>query len=255
MTDPAPAAPAAPSTEPVTPPAPAPAAPPAPAPAPPVGPTSTPIDPAPQGETPDQRAARLAANAEPWNDPKKAKETIESLRRENGKERADAKAKAAEEARKEVLASIAKALGGEEGDPAPTLEGVAAELSTRTQERDMTAAERDSARQETAIVREAWAQGVNPSRLEYVQFLLARRADLKDAQPTDLSATIKAAITDEITKDPSLKVSGAQIGTGGGGFGGSGAEAMTKDEFARLPMREQTRIYRDNPAEYARLTA
>lgn len=247
MTQPAPAAPPA-APEGVTPPAPEapPAAPPALQPAP-----AAPLP----GDPPAPPAKPEDDTSEPWNDPEKAKETIQRLRRENGASRTNAKAQAAEDARKEILSTIAKALGAEEGDPAPTLEGVAAELSTRTQERDMTAAERDSARQETAIVREAWAQGVNPSRLEYVQFLLARRADLKDAQPTDLSATIKAAITDEITKDPSLKVSGAQIGTGGGGFGGSGAEAMTKDEFARLPMREQTRIYRDNPAEYARLTA
>lgn len=193
-------------------------------------------------------------SSEPWNDPEKARETIQRLRRENGASRTNAKAQAAQEAKTEVLSEIAKALGLAP-EEAPTLEGVQTELSTVAQERDMTAAQRDEARREATIIREAWAAGVNPARLDYVQFLLARRADLKDAQPDTLDATIKAAIADEIAKDASLKVSGAQIGTGGAGFGGSDAQAMTKEEFQKLPLREQTRIYRDNPAEYARLTA
>jgi hypothetical protein len=247
MTQPAPAAPApaAPaSPDGVTPPAVETPAPPAPAPAPA---PQTPPAPAPPAKAEDD-------TSEPWNDPEKAKETIQRLRRENGASRTNAKAQAAQEAKTEVLSEIAKALGlGPE--EAPTLEGVQGELATVAQERDMARATAEQERLNAGIVREAWEQGVNPARLDYLQFLLARRADLKDAQPGDLGATIKAAITDEITKDSSLKVSGAQIGTGGAGFGGSDAQAMTREEFQKLPLREQTRIYRENPAEYARLTA
>lgn len=209
--------------------------------------------PAPQApQAPAPKAGE--EGAEPWNDPATAREMIERLRRENGASRTNAKAQAAQEAKTEVLSEIAKALGLAQ-DEAPTLEGVQGELQTVAQDRDTISTERDVARAETSIVREAWEQGVDPKRLDYLHFLLARRTDLKDAQPDTLDATIKAAVADEIAKDASLKVSGAQIGTGGAGFGGSDAQAMTKEEFQRLPLREQTRIYRDNPAEYARLTA
>src|SRR5690606_16567987 len=98
--------------------------------------------------------------------------------------------------------------------------------------------------------------GVNPSRLDYVEFLLGKRDDVRGASIDDdaFGGTLTAAISDEIAKDPSLKTPGATIGTGGPGFSGTGAAGqMTKSEFDALPYAKRADLYRTNRAEYDRL--
>lgn len=247
----APAAPAAPApSDPAQPPAPVPTPPPAQnAPQPPA-----PTDPSQQQQHDEQQQQEQS----PWNDPDKAKAEIERLRRENGDARINAKKSAADEARKELLETLTAALDPEAakaGQPA-TPEQLVAQLQTSTQERDQALADKSSAAKELAIVKEAWKLGVDPAKLEYLSFTLSRRADFATKSPNDedFGATLSSVISEELTKDSSLKSSGANIATGAPQFGGAGsAGAISKAEFEAMPYGKRLELYQSNPSEYQRL--
>jgi len=187
----------------------------------------------------------------PWADPDKAKREIERLRRENGDARINAKTAAAEEARKEMLATLTKALDPNASGDEPTIESLTSLL-------DAAKGDGTSAKIESAVVREAWAAGVDPKRVEYLQFVLGKRADFKsvDAASADLGATLKTMISEEIGNDSSLKATGAQQTTGDSQFGGadSGTKQYTLTEFKAMSMQQRQELYRANRAEYDRLT-
>lgn len=233
------------NTDPAAPPAAPPAVPTPPPAAPPAPPATDPAEPNPSDDE------------SPWNDPVKAKNEIERLRRERGDERIQAKKDAADAARKEIADSIAVALGIKPGeDAAPTVESLTASVATVTDERDAARTEATEAKRANAVLKAAIAAGVNPARLDYVEFLLGKRQDVTGASLDDANfgATLSAAIADEVAKDSSLKASGAFIGTGGPGFSGSGASGqMTKAEFDALPYAKRVDLYNTNRAEYDRL--
>jgi hypothetical protein len=75
---------------------------PAPNPSAPESPAAATTPPAPAAPAePAKPAEPPAASANPWDDPKAAQAEIERLRRENGAARTNAKAQAAEDAKKE----------------------------------------------------------------------------------------------------------------------------------------------------------
>jgi len=176
MTDPA--APVATPTEPpaaaATPPVPTPTPPPAPA--------------APAAPEP---------TANPWDDPKAAQAEIEKLRRENGAQRTNAKAQAAEDAKKELAQTIGKALGlvqDEPLDPAKLTESL-----TTSQ------AEAKQARVELAVFRNAAAAGGDPAALlDSASFLKS----LDSLDPAD-SAAVTAAVQAAVAANPRLGVAPA----------------------------------------------
>lgn len=187
----------------------------------------------------------------PWTDPKKAQAEIERLRRERGDERIAAKQQAADEARKDLLQTLTKALGGEVEGETPTVEGLSKTLETVT-------SERDRAHVDKGVVLEAWQQGVDPARLEYLQFMLTKRADFGKISAADenLGATLKTMISEEIAKDSSLKAPGAARGSGDTQFGGAGdAKTYTAEQFKQMSLAERTELFRTNRAEYDRLVA
>jgi hypothetical protein len=123
----------------------------------------------------------------PWDDPKAAEAEIKRLRQENGAARTNAKAQAAEEARKELANTIGKALGivedGAETDPAKLTES-------------LTASQREAkqARVELAVFRNAAAAGGDPAALLDSASFLAKVADLDPSDADALSDAIKAAV-------------------------------------------------------------
>jgi hypothetical protein len=161
----APAAPAEPSTAVTTPPAPAPADP------------ATTGDPAP------------ATN--PWDDPAAAKAEIERLRRENGSARTNAKAQAAEDAKKELAQTIGRALGlveDEAIDPAKLTES-------------LTTAQADAKKAQVALAvfQNAGTVGDPLALLDSTSFLTS----LAGIDPND-SAAITAAIASAVAANPRL---------------------------------------------------
>jgi hypothetical protein len=157
---------------------------------------TTPSEPAPTEPT---KTKAKATESEPkssnvWDDPNSAKAEIEKLRRENGAARTNAKAQAAEEAKKELAQTIGKALGlveDEQIDPAKLTESLTASQ-----------AEAKRARVELGVFRAAGAAGGDPAALlDSSSFLKS----LDSVDPNDGTA-IAAAIASAVEANPRLGV-------------------------------------------------
>lgn len=145
--------------------------------------TATPSEPAqPTPAEPEK------APANPWEDPKAAQAEIERLRRENGAARTNAKAQAAEEARKELAQTIGKALGLVEDEPIDPIK--LTESLTTAQ------AEAKDARVELAIFRTAGAAGGDPAALLDSQSFLKSLADIDPSDSPAVQAAIEKAVAD-----------------------------------------------------------
>lgn len=159
----------------------------------PVAPIEPPVATAtPPAPTPSEPSKAAEPKANPWDDPKAAQAEIERLRRENGSERVNAKAQAAEDARKELAQTIGKALGlveDESIDPAKLTESL-----TTSQ------AEAKQARVELAVFRSAAAAGGDPAALlDSSSFLKS----LDAVDPSD-AAAIQAAVAKAVADNPRL---------------------------------------------------
>lgn len=207
----------APTPEPTPPPAaPAPAIPPAApaAPTPPVTPPATP--PAPS-----------APAANPWDDPEAAKAEIEKLRRENGSARTTAKAQAAEEARKELAASLSKIL---DPDAAPLDPAKLTESLTTSQ------TETRQARVELAVFRNVGTVGDPIALLDSTSFLRS----LEAVDPNDAEAVVTAIAT-AVAANPRLgaatpatpRTPAPLPGQGGSGGGAPDQAALIAEATAK----------------------
>lgn len=204
----------------------------------------------------DAAAAAVAADdkgGSPWDDPAKAKAEIDRLRRENGDERILAKKNAADEARKELLATLTQAL-----DPDAAKAGEQLTLEQATEKLTATSGSLVAVEREKGVVAEAWKQNLDPAKSDLLQFKLERNADYKNLDPADaqFSAKLAAVISQEVTKDPTLKLSGAAFASGVEQHGGSGgATTITKAEFKAMSYAERLNLATTNRAEYDRLNA
>lgn len=144
----------------------------------------------PAAPTPPAAAAPAPAEpaADPWADPAAARAEIERLRKENGAARTNAKAQAAEEAKKELLKALG--LGDEaETDPVKLSNDLATERSAAQQ-----------ARVELAVFRNAATVGGDPAALlDSTSFLKS----LEAIDPSDATA-VSAAIATAIAANPRL---------------------------------------------------
>lgn len=205
---------------------------------------ATPPAPTPPAEPP--KAADPAPKANLWEDPEAAKAEIERLRKENGAARTTAKAQAAEEARKELAASIGKLLNPEAVEP--TDPAALVEQVTTSQ------AETKQARVELAVFRNAAAAGGDPAALlDSASFL----ASLAAVDPTD-TAAVEAVIKSAVEANPRLGAAPADPkapapnpaqGSSGGGAPGLEAqiaEAMKAGDFARAIALKRQKAYAPN---------
>lgn len=189
----------------------------------------------------------------PWNDPAKARAEIERLRRERGDERIQAKKNAADEARKELLQTLTQAL-----DPEAASKGEQLTLEDATAKLTEASEQIVNVKRESAVIAEAWKLGVDPARIEFLQFQLAKNADFKslDIDSEDFGGKLSSVISAEIAKDSTLKLSGAVLASGVDQHGGSSsASTITKAEFAAMPYAKRLELYNTNRAEYDRLNA
>jgi len=201
----------------------------------------------------DANAADAGAGDEgKLSDPVWVKAELARLRNENAKQRVGAKAQAAAEAKSELLATLTAAL-----DPAAAAKGQQLTVEQASEQLTAASTERDDAKREAAIVREAWKLGVDPAKLDYLQFTLSRNADIVGADVADstaLAGMLNAAIADAITKDSTLKLSGAAFGSGVDQHGGAGASAtITKEQWDGMSYTQRLALYNENKAEYDRL--
>lgn len=198
----------------------------------PTEPTST--EPPAAAVTPTEKPAPTEPPpAEPktpvWADPKAAEAEIKKLRQENGAARTNAKAQAAEDARKELAQTIGKALGlvqDEPIDPAKLTES-------------LTTAQADAkkARVELAIFRTASTAGGDPAALlDSASFLKS----LDGIDPSD-SAAISAAVAEAVAANPRLGAASSEPRSpapnpaqGSSATGAGGAAQLTEADVEKL---------------------
>lgn len=128
-----------------------------------------------------------------WDNPETAKAEIERLRRENAKDRTNAKAQAADEARNELAQTIGKALG-------IVADNTPVDPTALTEQLTTSQADAKQARVELAVFRNAAAAGGDPAALlDSTSFLRS----LADIDPAD-SAAVQAAIVSAVEANSRL---------------------------------------------------
>lgn len=177
--------------------------------------------------------------------------------REAGDERINAKNNAAQDGARKALAEAAKLAGLEipgltdtdkgEADP----KALAAAVTTANQERD-------AALKDAATVKAAYAAGVDPAKLGYVQYLLGQNRDYQalTLDAADFDAKLAASINGLLGQDATLRLTGSAQASGVENLGGSnGAGEITPEQFGRMSISERTNLYQTDKATYDRLVA
>lgn len=206
---------------------------------------------------PDAGREPTAAQIAKWGTVEAARE-IQRLSREDGDRRMQSKANAAAAAKQETLDAVAVALGIKTGKEPATLEGLTTQLTEASGTITETTGKLSATQKALAITQAAWAEGVNPEKLDYLEFKLGKDADFQkiDTTKPGYEGKVKAAIAAVIAADSTLKLAGQVQRSGAESFGGaSGDDAITKAGFAAMSMAARTALKQSNPAAYARLVA
>lgn len=159
----------------------------------------------------------------PWEDPAVAKAEIERLRRENASSRTNAKATAADEARKELAQTIGKALGLVNDEPVDP-----AEL---TKQLTATQAQAKQAALELAVFKASPDASVANALLDSRTFL----AKVADLDPSDGEA-LAAAVTDAVANIPALgkRTPAPNPAQGSSASGPTTAGQLSKQDLDRM---------------------
>lgn len=162
-----------------------------------------------------------AATTDPWANPDAARAEIEKLRRENASERVNAKTKAAEEARNELLQKLGLT---KDGEKAPDPAALAAELATAREQARSNAVK-------LAIHTAAASNGADPSRLLDSNSFMTSINGLDPADGAAVSAAIKTAVA----ANKALKAAQAVGASGIELTGGTGEQGqITEAQLARM---------------------
>jgi len=177
--------------------------------------------------------------------------------REAGDERINAKNNASQEGARKALAEAAKLAGLEIPGLTDTDKGEAdpkALAAAVTQANE----ERDAARKDAATVKAAYAAGVDPAKLGYVQYLLTQNRDYQGlvVDAADFDAKLGASINSLLAADATLRLTGTAQASGVENLGGSnGSGEITPEQFGRMSISERTNLYQTDKATYDRLVA
>jgi hypothetical protein len=215
----------------------------------PVEPDTLPTEPPAAAATPTAdptpteppKAADPAPAANPWENPDAAKAEIERLRKENGAARTNAKAAAAEEARKELAQQIGKALGFVKDEPV--------DPAKLTEQLTATQAQAKQAALELAVFKSTTDATVAAALLDSRSFL----AKVADLDPTD-TAAIAAAVGEAVTQNPALgkRAPAPNPAQGAGANGPASVAQLTQADVDRLA-RENKYAEIDKAREDGRL--
>jgi len=177
--------------------------------------------------------------------------------REAGDERINAKNNAAQDGARKALAEAAKLAGLEIPGLTDTDTG---EADPKALAAAVTAAneERDAARKDAATVKAAYAAGVDPAKLGYVQYLLGQNRDYQalTLDAADFDAKLAASINGLLGQDATLRLTGSAQASGVENLGGSnGAGEITSEQFSRMSIADRQNLYQTDKATYDRLVA
>lgn len=182
---------------------------------------------------------------------------IADLRRERGDERMNAKAQAAQDGARKAIADAAKLAGLEipgltdEDNSAADPKALAGQITELT-------GERDGARTAQAITDVAWEQGVDRTKLGYLNYQLSQDATLKglDGTTAEGRGKISAAVAALVAADSTLKLTGSAQAGGVEQLAGSGtADEISQEAFNSMSMLGRAELNQRDPAAYQRLVA
>lgn len=182
----------------------------------------------------------------------KAQANSVKYQREAGDSRINAKATAAAEARKGLLADLTKVL---DPDAAAGAEPTVESLTTAVQGKDSTIAE---LQRTNAAVAAAWSEGIDPAKLGFVQYQLSLDKAFGALDPTadDFGDKVKASIAALVAKDATLKLPGAAVASGVENLGGAnGSAAVSQEAFNKMAVSERSKLYNSDKALYDKLVA
>lgn len=204
---------------------------------------------APAGEQQQQELDTSGWPAEAREAYERQRERANNLQAEAAKGRLNAKAAAKAAGEQDMLAKVAQALGLAPAEDAPTIEAVTSELQ-QTREQAATAAK------DAALVRAALAARVDPSRLDYFEFLASKDPAYRDATPgsDDFTATIAATVKTIVSTDPTLTGAAPARRSGAEAYGGASGSEITQDAFTAMSMSERSKLYTTDPETYRRLS-
>lgn len=195
--------------------------------------SETPETPTPAPETPEAPAAATPEPPKPtapkkpenpWEDPAIAKAEIERLRRENASDRTNAKASAADEARKELAQTIGKALGLVDNEPV--------DPAALTKQLTETQAQAKQAALELAVYRSTPDAGVANALLDSRTFL----ASVANIDPSD-AAAITAAVNEAVANNPNAlgkRVPAPNPAQGSSGSGPASVSQLTEADLKNM---------------------
>jgi hypothetical protein len=195
----------------------------------------------PDAPTPTEPPKADEPKANPWEDPKAAEAEIKRLRAENGASRTNAKAQAAEDAKKELAQTIGKALGlveDEQIDPAKLTESL-----TTAQE------EAKQAQVALAVYQNASTAGGDPVALLDSQTFLKQVKGIDATDSAAIAAAIKAAVEANPRlgaapgdpKAPAPNPAQGSSAAGAPGFDAQIAEATKAGDFQQVIALKQAR--------------
>lgn len=206
------------------------------------------VEGAPEGGAPKVEVAKVdgapeADAGDMTKLPKWAQTLITGLRSENGDARTNAKAAAAEEARKQMAQEIGKALGLVKSDEPVDPAKLAAQVEKAT-------AETADTKRELAVYRLSGKNGGDPDSLLDSNSFMRSIAGLG---PTD-EAKIAAAITEAVKGNTKLAAAPRAGSRSGTDTGGTGERTVTKEVFDKMSGAERNALFNSNPDLYARLS-
>lgn len=207
------------------------------------------------GEAPKPAATDAPINTatgKPWT-LDDALSTIKDLRDKDASKRVERKGLP------DALRTLAEAAGLELPDEAPTVESLGKDLQAKSVDLERATERASKAEADLAIVRAAWAAGIDPAREKYLAFTLTDDTEVKAARGTDqFGATVSSKITALAGSDPMLKGNAGSGGRASGpdSFGGAnGSSAITPEKFEAMSYDERLELFQKNPEEYRRLSA
>lgn len=165
--------------------------------------------------------------------------------REAGDQRIQSKRNAAEEARREVLATLTKALdpNAADTDKAPTVDELTAAVAARALDAE--------------TVRAAYTNGIDPSKLELLEFKLSRNPDVKtlDHTAADFGTKLSTIVQGEIARDASLAgpVATATTTSTESMVGDQARGTVTQEAFNVMSMTDRAALRTSDPETYRKL--
>lgn len=182
------------------------------------------------------------------------------LQKEAENARVAAKAKVANDAKRDQLLAVAAALGidipkGEE----QTVESLQQKLTDEANARTGTEQALNAEKQARAIDRAAWTNQIAPEKAAYLNFLLGANPEFTKLDPasSDYQTSVSALVKTITDADPYFAATpGGAARSGAEAHGGAGAAGeVTPEAFNKMGAMERTKLFQTNPELFKRLSS